>query len=256
VNLDIALQIVSVVLTVLLAAVGIEMANNPPTNNARKWMWRLILIVLGLSLIVVNSWQSVNSADEQAKAKVEASIEQKILEAQYNQVQGKLDTIANFIAHPPSNLNPNQVTAAVHAMTRLENPNPNEIKIRACWTELVLNKEVPAMSQWNDPMDCRLTISSDSLIPLSGDVLHISAPGIPRVKFTTTPEGTDFPEDDGTVAKAIEIVPAIRKGSMPFPVTLHLPRTPSEAYWIKFEIIDKYNQSIGWWGLGVYRVPH
>ena len=88
-NLDIALQIISIALTVLLAYVGVEMANHPPTCNKQRWKYRIIFSVLGLMLIGINWWQSSRNAHEQLVAKQDAVEEQRRIEAQYNQVQGK-----------------------------------------------------------------------------------------------------------------------------------------------------------------------
>lgn len=95
------------------------MANNPPASETQKWRYRSIFIGLAIALIAVNYWQAAINADEQRKIKVEALAAQDRIEAQYNVVRGKLDTVNQFVAHPPSTFDSKQVAAAVHAMAGL-----------------------------------------------------------------------------------------------------------------------------------------
>jgi len=118
VNLDIALVVASITLTVLLAAVGVEMANKPPTTPTHRWVYRSIFIVLGGLLVSVTSWQSVRNANEQRNAKADALAEQRKADAQYNQVKGQLDGIGQFLAHPPPVLTREQIAAVARSMVR------------------------------------------------------------------------------------------------------------------------------------------
>jgi len=124
-NLDIALQIVSIVLTVVLAGIGIEMANNPPSpaDKVKKWRYRGWFIFVGLLLVSVNYWQAARNAAEQLAIKKKAEGEQEKIEAkfkevktQYDNVQGQLTSISNFVQNPPSNLTPQQVIASIRSM--------------------------------------------------------------------------------------------------------------------------------------------
>jgi hypothetical protein len=115
-NLDLALLIASITLTILLAGVGVEMANNPPSSCKSKWTYRSIFIILGTFLIGVTIWQGKRNMKEQQRTVSEGRAAQKQVKAQYDQVQGKLDTIVEFIAHPPPNLSSKQIATAVQGM--------------------------------------------------------------------------------------------------------------------------------------------
>jgi hypothetical protein len=116
-NLDLVLLTASIVLTVLLAAVGIEMANNPPTSGRQKWGYRSVFIILGCSLVGVTYWQGKRNGDEQNKIRVDSRTQEQQLAAENNQIQGKLDAIKQFLADPPASLDAKQVAAAVRTMT-------------------------------------------------------------------------------------------------------------------------------------------
>jgi hypothetical protein len=64
-NIDIFLQIVFGVLTVFLTGIGVEMANNPPQTDRRKWMYRSAFLVAGIALIGVNSVQAARNTHQQ-----------------------------------------------------------------------------------------------------------------------------------------------------------------------------------------------
>jgi len=116
-NWDIALQTTFVVLTVLLAWVGIEMANRPPTTNTQKWAYRSAFILFGLLLVRVNYVQSKRNIDEQTRIRNDANRDQQKSDAQYNQVKQQLGDITKFVAQPPPNLDSNEVAAVVRAMS-------------------------------------------------------------------------------------------------------------------------------------------
>ena len=124
-NFDIALLLASTVFTVLLAAVGIEMANNPPASGRAKWLYRSIFIVLGSLLVGTTSWQGKRNMDEQARIAKESSDQRAVGDARYNQLQGRLDNITQFVAHPPSDFHPEQILAAVRAMAK-NAPKPTQ----------------------------------------------------------------------------------------------------------------------------------
>ena len=100
-NLDLALQLAFAILTVSLAWVGIEMANNPPTTKREKWVYRVVFIVVGTLLIGVFYWQGVRNIAEQASIRTEADKETKAVQTQYDQMTGKLNSIQQFVEHPP-----------------------------------------------------------------------------------------------------------------------------------------------------------
>jgi hypothetical protein len=105
--MDIGLQVASILLTVLLAGVGIEMANNPPEKNdtGRKWIYRSIFGLIGLLLIFVTVYQAErNSANELS------------LKTQNGQTQAKLDNITQLVLHPPSNFDPKQIVDAATSL--------------------------------------------------------------------------------------------------------------------------------------------
>src|ERR1700692_2760889 len=99
-NFDLVLLLASTGLTVSLAAVVIEMANKPPATNRAKWIYRSIFIALGVLLIGTTCCQGKRNMDEQARIAKESSDEKVVGEARYNQLQGRLDNITQFVAHP------------------------------------------------------------------------------------------------------------------------------------------------------------
>jgi hypothetical protein len=132
-NLDLALPVGSIILTILLTAVGVEMANNPPTSKGAKWAYRTAFIVLGLLLIGTTYWQGKRNFDEQNRIKAEGQAQEKRLEERYealkeqnDKMDGELNAIASFAKHPPSGLNPRQVNEAIRAMA-----GPGNLKERA-----------------------------------------------------------------------------------------------------------------------------
>jgi hypothetical protein len=122
-NLDLALLLASIVFTILLAAVGVEMANSPPTSRAARWIYRSVFIVLGGLLVGTTYWQGKRNIDEQNKLKTAAETQEKKLDdrygeikSQYDRLDGKLGTIKSFAKNPPSGLSPQQVNEAIRAM--------------------------------------------------------------------------------------------------------------------------------------------
>lgn len=117
-NLDIFLLLASVGLTALLAAEGIEMANKPPTTDKARWTYRVVFAVLGLLLLGTTYWQVKRNTAEQARINKEADEQKKVADARYNQLQGKLENITQFVSHPPAGFTQDQVTAVVHSLTK------------------------------------------------------------------------------------------------------------------------------------------
>jgi hypothetical protein len=117
-NLDLALLLASVALTVFLAAVGIEMANNPPTSRKAKWVYRSVFILLGTLLIGTTYWQGKRNIEEQARTRAESLREQQETKTQYDKVQGRLESIDRFVGHPPSGFTEKQIASVVRAMVK------------------------------------------------------------------------------------------------------------------------------------------
>jgi len=114
-NLDVILVVISAILVVCLSWVGIEMANDPPTTTRLKWRYRLIFIVVGLLSITVTLWQDTRNRREQAAITSSAERDRRAIQSQYDQLQGQLKTINQFVEHPPSGLTEGQVAEVVKA---------------------------------------------------------------------------------------------------------------------------------------------
>lgn len=112
-NLDLVLLLASLILTLGLAFIGIEMANNPPTSERAKWAYRLSFTVVGILLIVVTYLQATRNMNQQAAVKIEADNETKAVQTKFDQVTGKLDNIQHFVENPPSGLTQAQVADVV-----------------------------------------------------------------------------------------------------------------------------------------------
>jgi hypothetical protein len=114
-TLDIILIVVIAVLALLPALIGLEMANNPPTNDRAKWRYRLEFIIVAILLIGATCLQAIHSAKEQAVATGDADKRTKDIQSQYDQLQGSINSIDQFIQHPPPGLTKEQVEAVVKA---------------------------------------------------------------------------------------------------------------------------------------------
>jgi hypothetical protein len=157
-TLDIGFQIASVVFVVLLAGVGLEMANNPPICKSQKNKYRLTFIIIGGLLIAVNYRQAVRNAEQLNTTQAKDIAQQQRTEAQYNQVRGQLDNITQFVAHPPPNFTSGQVASAVQAMSaprlHADSADPffeyrDDQFIDEGRRELVAKME-PMISEWKD----------------------------------------------------------------------------------------------------------
>jgi len=115
---DLVLHTVSVVLTIGTAAVGIEMANNPPTSSRGKWGYRAVFAALAVLLIGVDVWQYYQSQKEQTQLRDAGTAAQKVSDERNNQLQGKLDTLTTLVSHPPPGLTREQLTETVRSIVR------------------------------------------------------------------------------------------------------------------------------------------
>lgn len=68
-NIDIILTIAQIIVGLFLAAVGVEMANNPPQTAKQKWMYRSIFIALGILAIGITVGQAINTDRNQRAEK-------------------------------------------------------------------------------------------------------------------------------------------------------------------------------------------
>lgn len=135
-NLDLALLLASIIFTILLAAVGVEMANNPPTSCTTRWIYRCVFIILGSLLVGATYWQGKRNIDEQNRIKSVAEAQEKKLDdryneikTQYSQLEGRLISIQNFSKHPPANLTPQQVGEAIRTMAGTGNLKQRTIEL-------------------------------------------------------------------------------------------------------------------------------
>jgi hypothetical protein len=114
-NLDLFLIVLDIVLTVSLAGIGIEMANNPPTTTTAKWCYRAVFSIIGGLLVWVTCSQEVRSITEQTSIRTAAETERRTIQTQYDQVTGKLNSIQEFVEHPPAGLTKDQVAEVVRS---------------------------------------------------------------------------------------------------------------------------------------------
>lgn len=89
----------------------------------------VVIGIVGLFGILLTVVGVIRNSAAQNAAKRDADAKQKQTEAQLNQVQGKLDTITQFVAHPPANFDPKQIAAAVHAMAGPEIGRVSSLKL-------------------------------------------------------------------------------------------------------------------------------
>jgi len=137
-NLDVSLLLASILFTILLAAVGVEMANAPPTSNKARWTYRASFIIFGVLLIGTTYWQGKRNTEEQNRIRVEAQVQQRDLKENFHSdlekeltkqraelavsltLQAKTPAERNFVAKvkdqiPPS---PAQIQIDARGLTR------------------------------------------------------------------------------------------------------------------------------------------
>ena len=95
-TLDILLTLLNVVFGLVLTGIGIEMVNNPPVTDQKKWLYRLLFGLFGCAVIVTTASQSIRSANAQERSRVEADRIEKELSDKVSRSAGKLDAIAQF----------------------------------------------------------------------------------------------------------------------------------------------------------------
>jgi hypothetical protein len=66
---DIVFTVAQVFVGLLLAGVGIEMANNPPQTTKHKWIYRSVFIVLGILATGITLGQAIKASRDQRREK-------------------------------------------------------------------------------------------------------------------------------------------------------------------------------------------
>jgi hypothetical protein len=93
---DIYATLVIAVLTALMAFIGIEMVNNPPSKKWHKWAWRITFIVISLPLIVIEVKVAIHTDDERQQTEEKGNKERLENRGDIRFMEGKLDAIASF----------------------------------------------------------------------------------------------------------------------------------------------------------------
>jgi hypothetical protein len=73
------------------------MVNNPPSTNARKWLYRGLFGLFGLAVIGTTFVQSARTANQQEQARNETHADQLTSQKQISYMTGKLDTISELL---------------------------------------------------------------------------------------------------------------------------------------------------------------
>jgi hypothetical protein len=94
---DTILTVISVVITTLMAGVGIEMANNPPSSPKGRRIYRSIFAALGVGLVVVSVVISVRTDHERLQAEQRANAAQMETNGKLQFVTGTLSTIGELM---------------------------------------------------------------------------------------------------------------------------------------------------------------
>jgi hypothetical protein len=116
--IDILLTAAQVILGLLLAGVGIEMANSPPETSKHKWIYRSIFIVLGVLATGIAVGQAVNTSRHQQEANRLADSERRAAQQdridrakEVGNLQGQLQSMQQVLGQVLSNSDPKQTTA-------------------------------------------------------------------------------------------------------------------------------------------------
>ena len=96
-NLDVLLTALQVLVTVLMAGIGVEMANKPPaTLSARNW-YRALFVIFGAMLCSITIWQAERTTSAQAEA-LRASSETALKsERDLGYLKGQLAGLGNLL---------------------------------------------------------------------------------------------------------------------------------------------------------------
>ncbi len=114
-TVDIILVALQVVVGLLLAGVGIEMANNPPQTRQQKWIYRGIFIVLGIFAVGITIGQAVKTGRDQQEVKRLGDSERQVAQQdrldrakEVGSLQGQLQSMQQVLGHVLSNSDPKQ----------------------------------------------------------------------------------------------------------------------------------------------------
>jgi hypothetical protein len=94
---DTILTVTSVVITILIAGVGIEMANNPPSSSRDKWIYRLTFIGLGAGLVAVSVLISIRTNRERRAEEQRANAAEMQINGDLQFVKGQLAAFGDLM---------------------------------------------------------------------------------------------------------------------------------------------------------------
>jgi hypothetical protein len=123
-TIDIILTVMQVVVGLLLAGVGIEMANNPPQTTKQKWIYRSVFIVLGIFATGITLGQAVKASRDQQEAKRIGDNERQVAQQdrlervkEVGNLQGQLQSMQQVLGHVLSNSDPKQTISILRSMS-------------------------------------------------------------------------------------------------------------------------------------------
>jgi hypothetical protein len=128
---DILIVVLSTLVSLGLAFLGIEMANRPPNSDAARIRYRIAFIVLAALLILCSVWQAHRNKAEQDKLKTDAQNQHRQQELEYADLKNKLDTVSGFVAHPPAGLSQDQINAVVEKLKSSNTMSNEQLRDRA-----------------------------------------------------------------------------------------------------------------------------
>ncbi len=188
---DIALLLAVAILTVSLSAVGVEMANYPPTTSKAKWTYRVIFIVIGILLIGAFFWQGIRNIAEQTSIRSEAREETKAIQTQYDQMTGRLKSIQQTVDDPPQGLTKDQVAEVVKAQvtealrTVITTRNPTAGPVAAAYSPPVLSPPPPSKRSTDALTLQALQREAFGLVRQIDDWICVNFTDVPNVPPTT-----------------------------------------------------------------------
>jgi len=138
------------------------MANNPPTSAQARRRYRVEFIVIAIFLLGLTYFQAKRSKKEQVAATTEANKRTEDIKTQYDQLQGSINSLGQFIQHPPPGLTKEQVEAVVKAQ--------------------LAGFRVPAVNTTPEPSSQPVAATPIPSAPLSPDVQALREQGLQEAK--------------------------------------------------------------------------
>jgi hypothetical protein len=99
----------------LLAGVGIEMANNPPQTSTHKWIYRSVFVALGIFATGITLGQAIKASRDQQDVKRIGDSERQAAQQdrldrtkEVGNLQGQLQSMQQVLGHVLSNSDPKQ----------------------------------------------------------------------------------------------------------------------------------------------------